>query len=516
MGFKRYIQVKDRLVVLMIVCILSNCIFAIFSMDYLRKMENNTEEMYKEKLLAVNTIAEMENAIHSESWNQAEELYSSLNSYKFDSKMEFYISELGTILENGSEGETLALTQEMKQYVIERADRQLASYHKDISFGYKLLTGVAIAIILIILYFSIGATRSVNLPTRQLKKLLKQAQQGDFTQIANYDSKDELGEVMTSYNLMTSEVKELLKTVQQSASSVDEANEQLQQASERTTKASIHISHEAQDLTKATVRSAEQLNINSLSLQEIAQGVEVISERIGFVEQTVRQTMDEANAGVQFVNVNIEQMHEIEQAVKRANDVMEIMVTHSKEIGQVIQIINGVSEQTNLLALNAAIEAARAGEYGKGFTVVAGEVRKLSEQSVKSTKVIEEIIKQIQVDSKQSVQLMGKTIESVQTGIDATNETASKFQQIVSAVNEVGPHIGEVAATIQSITENTKDVANNSLQLSQVSEENAKMIEQVSASTSDQLEATRAMHNEIQKITRNIRSLTSAIKRFTV
>ncbi|RHW39513.1 methyl-accepting chemotaxis protein [Lysinibacillus yapensis] len=514
MGLRRYIQVKDRLVVLMIVCIISNCILAIFSMDYLRKMENNTEEMYQEKLLTVNAISEIENSIHIGEANRANELLSSLN--KFDSKMEFYISELSSTLESGNDREVLSLTQEMKQYVMDRADSQLASHKKDISFGYKLLTGVTIFIILVILYFIIGATRSVNLPTRQLKKLLKQAQQGDFTQTAKYDSKDELGEVMTSYNLMASEVKELLKTVQQSAASVDEANDQLQQASERTTKASLHISHDAQDLTKATVRSAEQLNLNTLSLQEIAHGVEVISERIDFIEQNIRQTVMEANAGVQFVNVNIEQMNEIEQAVKRANDMMGILVSHSKEIEQVIQIINSIAEQTKLLALNAAIEAARAGEAGKGFSVVAGEVRKLSEQSVDSTKIIEEILKKIQADSTQSVQFMASAIDSVQTGIDATNQTASKFQQIVSAVNEVGPYIGEVATTISSITENTKDVANNSLQLSQVSEENTKMIEQVSASTADQLEATRAMHDEIQKITRNIRSLTSAIKRFTV
>lgn len=514
--FKRYIQVKDRLLVLMIVCIISNCIFAIFSMDYLRKMENNTEKMYKEKLLAVNSIAELESFIHMGDLNQASEIQASLKDFEFDSKMEYYIKELGTTFVEGNESEIITLTQEIKAYVASRAESQLISHQQDISFGYKLLTGVSVVMIFIILYLSIGATRSVNLPTRQLKKLLKQAQQGDFTQIAKYDSKDELGEVMLSYNQMASEVKELLKTVQRSALSVHEANDQLQTASEKTTKASIHISHDASDLTTATIQSTEQLNLNTTALQEIADGVVVIAERIDFIEQNITQTVKEANSGVEYVVYNNEQMHEIEQAVKKSYDMMQILVKHSKEIEQVIQIINSIAEQTNLLALNAAIEAARAGEYGRGFSVVAGEVRKLAVQSVSSTKVIEEIVKKIQDDSKQSVQFMSSALQSVQTGIDTTNQTASKFQQIVSAVNEIGPHIGEVAATINVITENTKEVADNSLQLSEVSKENTKMIEQVSASTSEQLEATKEIHDEIQKISRNIHSLTNAIKRFSV
>ena len=516
MRMKRYIQVKDRLMVLMIVCILSNCIFAIFSMDYLRKMENNTEKMYGEKLLAVSALADLETFIHLGNLIQANEIQATLKEYQFDSKMQFYITKLASTFEEGNESEILTISQEMKNYVTSRAESQLKSHQQDISFGYKLLTGVSVGMILIILILSFGATRSVNLPTRQLKKLLKQAQQGDFTQIAKYDSKDELGEVMLSYNQMASEVKELLKTVQRSAASVHKANDQLQVASEKTTKASIHISHDASDLTAATIKSTEQLNVNTNALQEIANGVVVIAERIDFIEQNINQTVKEANAGVQFVVFNNEQMHEIEQAVKKSYAMMQILVKHSKEIEQVIQIINSIAEQTNLLALNAAIESARAGEYGKGFSVVAGEVRKLSVQSVNSTRVIEDIIKKIQDDSTQSVQFMSNALQSVQTGIDTTNQTASKFQQIVSAVNEIGPHIGEVASTINVITENTKEVAGNSLQLSEVSKENAKMIEQVSASTTDQLEANKEIHDEIQKISRNIRTLTTAIKRFTV
>ncbi|SOB93706.1 methyl-accepting chemotaxis protein [Ureibacillus xyleni] len=514
MRLKRYIKVNDRLLVLMIVCILSNSIFAIFSMDYLRKMEKNTEIMYEEKLLAINTISTIEASVHQENFPEASELQKSLPT--FDSKMEFYGKKLTTSLAERNIEEALGILQEMKPYVVDRAESQLNTYKEDVAFGYKLLTAVSLFIILVIIYFNVGATRAVKLPTRQLKELLKKAEQGDFTSIATYDSKDELGEVMLSYNQMATEVKELLKVVQQSAASVDEANEQLQHASEKTTEASIHISHDASSLTKSTIRSTEQLNVNTISIQEIASGVETIAQQIEYIERNIQQTVNEANEGVQYVTINMEQMQKIEQAVTQTNHMMLVLAEHSKEIEQVIEIINAIAEQTKLLALNAAIEAARAGEYGKGFSIVAGEVRKLSEQSVDSTRIIEDIVKHIQKDTKESVHFMASAIDSVQTGIDITNQTAAKFQQIVSAVNEVGPHIGEVSATIHLITMNTKDVANNSVQLSEVSQQNALRIEKVSNATNDQLDATRKMHSEIQKISKNIRSLTNSIKRFKV
>ncbi len=500
----------------MIVCIISNIILAIFSIDYLRKMENNSVLMYEQRLLAMNAFADFELAIDQGDYNRATELYDSLSIYQFDAKMEYYIVELGKHLELQNVVELLSITEEAQSYIIERAANQIVAYKGDISFGYFLLITVSIIMIAIVVYFSVAGTRAVNTPTRELKKLLKLAGQGDFTKVATYDSKDELGEVMRSYNRMSSEVKELLKTVQNSAKSVDESNTRLQSASEKTTEAAILISNDAKDLTRSTERSAEQLMMNTSAIQEIFTGIEYIAEKIQFIESSIRETEDEANEGVKFVFDNKEKMKEIEIAVKQTNDKMLVLASHTKEIGQVIQIINSIAKQTSLLALNAAIEAARAGEYGRGFSVVADEVRKLADQSVQSTKVIEGIVEQIQKDSNESIYFMGNAIESVQVGYATTLQSASKFEHIVSGVNEIAPEIEEVSATIYQIKQNTKEVAEHSTELSNLFDHNTESIKQVSSSTVEQLDATRDMHEEIQKITRNIRALSHAIRRFTV
>lgn len=516
MRLSRYIKVKDRLIVLMFVCIISNIILAIFSIDYLRKMEDNTVLMYEQRLLAINTVSEFENAVSLGNNQQVEEQYNHLTAYKFDSKMDYWINELKKLLGNGSEEEFLAITDEMKLYISDQAEEQLENYKKDVSFGYKLIIGLSIIMVTFVIYFSIVASRAVNIPTRQLKTLLKLAQQGDFTKQANYDSKDELGEVMLSYNQMATDVKELLKLVKNSALSVQEANVQLQKSSERTTEASIHISSDAEDLTRATEKSAEELLSTTAAIQEITSGVQLIANKIQFISNNIEQTVSNANEGSEYVSSNIEKMEEIEKVVKQTNDKMQILAKHSEEIEQVIQIINSIAEETNLLALNAAIEAARAGEYGKGFSVVAGEVRKLAEQSVQSTKTIREIIEKIQKDTKESIYYMDKAIESVQTGIITTNETVNKFQQIVDGVNEVEPQINEVSNTILTITENTQEVASRSVKLSEVTQKNNERIQKVSASTREQLNATQEIYTEIQKITKNINALRNALHRFTV
>lgn len=516
LGFARYIKVKDRLILLMIVCIITNVILSVFSIDYLRKMEDNTELMYEQRLLAVNTISDLEEAISEEDYTRTNELQKEMKNYQFDAQMEYYIKEMKAAVDTQDESALLAIAEETKQYIIKRAEAQLTAYKEDISFGYKLLMTVSLIMIIIVMYFSIGASRSVRVPTKQLNALLKQAQQGDFTKTASYDSKTELGEVILNFNQMATEVKDLLKVIQQSASSVDTSNAHLRKASEKTTEASIHISNDANDLTRATEKSTQQLNLNTESMQEIAKGVELIAQRIETIENNIQRSVRDANYGVRFVNVNLEQMKVIEDGVKQTNEMMQVLASHSNEIEKVIQIINAIAEQTNLLALNAAIEAARAGEYGRGFSVVAGEVRKLAEQSVQSTKVIKDIIKQIQNDTKQSIELMDNSIKSVQKGIESTNQTAAQFQQIVSDVIEIEPHIAEVSNTIHSIKENTKEVANNSVELSKVSEHNTEKIQQVSTSTAEQLAATKEMYDEIQKITKNIRSLSHAMARFKV
>lgn len=222
MRLSKYIKVKDRLIVLMLICIVSNIILAVFSMDYMRKMEQGTEKMYAEKLLSITLIHTMEQQLESKGDFEAD-LLTDLKPALFDSKMDYYYNLLQS-------EPTVELLVEVKQYVLERANAQLQTYKADIRFGYKLIICVSVVMILLVLYFSVVAAKAINKPTKQLQRLFKLAQQGDFTKVADYDARDELGETMRYYNAMMTEIRELLKVVNTSTQSATAANILLEKA----------------------------------------------------------------------------------------------------------------------------------------------------------------------------------------------------------------------------------------------------------------------------------------------
>lgn len=236
MRFLKAIKVKDRLAVLMLVCICSNIILTVFSIDYLRKMEQETAKMYEEKLLGIQLLHQVEQQVVN--GELAPENNVKLQAMMFDGKMEHYVKQL-------TANPSSALLNEMNTYIIERASAQLEHHEQDIAFGYRLLLVISFVLIIIILYFGIGAIRAINKPTRELKQLFKLAQQGDLTNYATHSATDELGETTNYYNLMMADVKELLKTVRHSASSATEANHDLTYNFEQITKGAVQIASSA-------------------------------------------------------------------------------------------------------------------------------------------------------------------------------------------------------------------------------------------------------------------------------
>lgn len=408
------------------------------------------------------------------------------------------------------------LLDEMQDYIVQHAKEKHEAYTKDIQFGYKVLTIVTVGVVVLILYLAYIATNAVNKPTRELKKLMKQAEQGNFTGIAKYQSRDELGELMTSYNRMATEVKELLKLVDRSSYGVAKAANQLNGASELTMKSTYQIAQDMEQISRATSISTDQLEENTASLQEVSQGVQMITERVSVVESVTVQSVNEAVEGAKIVHQNLLQMENIQATVQQSSEMIHSLAERSTEIEQIIDVIHKIAGQTNLLALNAAIEAAHAGVHGKGFAIVADEVRKLAEQSMESTKLITNVIQNIQEDTAKSVALMDKVQVSAEAGVTVTTQTAEKFDEIVEKISSIQPHIAEVAVTIGQIASNTKDVSASAAEIASFSQENAATAEHVLTSTQSQKEITSEVSEQIKEIGKLSRELTIAVNHFSI
>lgn len=462
MRFRNAIKFKDRLAVLMIICICSNIILTVFSMDYLRKMEREAQAIYEEKLMTLHTIQDIE-----QQYLQTNEIPAQYLEKLtiFDSKMEFYMKQLAS-------NPSAALFEEIDAYIIERASAQLANHKNDIKFGYSLLLSISILLMLLVLFFGIQAIRSINKPTRELKQLFKLVQQGDLTKYATYSARDELGETTKYYNLMIGEMKELLKTVRKNTESATDANNELQTNAEQITTGAVRIAASSDDMTNSLQYATARLSDNAASVQQVAAGIDEITERMHHVDHYIKETIAQAVDGEAIVGQNLLQMQDVEQAMQIASNTITQLNAQTQHVSRAVMMIHSIADQTNLLALNASIEAARAGEHGRGFAVVAQEVRKLAEQSQEFTKSIATIVTSIQQDALEATNNMENAMRSVDTGVSTTEHSAAKFREITMQVQQIGPQMEHVSTIMNEISNHTHDVAQSSIELSNRSEEN--------------------------------------------
>ena len=556
MHFFRFIKVKDKLLVLMIVCVLSNVLLGVFSVDYLRKMSWHASESYTQGLVPIGWLNELEESQRRLDFivdskgddkemtailqNMAQPL-DHLDSQEIDKKMSHQIKKYKSLLKKQEEAienfkqlnhgeldqfyvqtflpisqESHALLEDTQNYLVQRAKDQQQAYQKDVQFGYWLLGGVCLAVVLLVILIGFIATKAVNVPTRQLKSLLKRAEQGDFTASASYVAHDELGEVVLSYNQMVTEVKRLLHTVTDSAYEVEEMTGKLQKSSEQSSTTTLKIAKDVQSISESTSASSSKLASNTASLEEVLNDVQVILEKVQVVESFAQKTARDAESGTEIVQANLTQMQAIKQAVEKSNTAIFNLVERAASIDQMIEVIERITAQTNLLALNASIEAARAGEHGKGFAVVANEVRKLAEQTVQSTQTITSIVQNIHLDSSYAVQMMEGVLVATEKGVAVTGQTASSFDQILEKVHTIKPYIMEVSTTVQEIANHTKKVSEDAGMLTALSDTNAVSTKHVATLTADQLKAQQQFHNYIKELRKVSKVLQIAVKRFSI
>ncbi|MGR7908206.1 methyl-accepting chemotaxis protein [Lysinibacillus capsici] len=556
MHFFRFIKVKDKLLVLMIVCVLSNVLLGVFSVDYLRKMSWHASESYTQGLVPIGWLNELEESQRRLDFivdskgddkemiailhNMAQPL-DHLDSQEIDKKMSHQIKKYKSLLKKQEEAienfkqlnhgeldqfyvqtflpisqESHALLEDTQNYLVQRAKDQQQAYQIDVQFGYWLLGGVCLAVVLLVILIGFIATKAVNVPTRQLKSLLKRAEQGDFTANASYVAHDELGEVVLSYNQMVTEVKRLLHTVTDSAYEVEEMTGKLQKSSEQSSTTTLKIAKDVQSISESTSASSSKLASNTASLEEVLNDVQVILEKVQVVESFAQKTARDAESGTEIVQANLTQMQAIKQAVEKSNTAIFNLVERAASIDQMIEVIERITAQTNLLALNASIEAARAGEHGKGFAVVANEVRKLAEQTVQSTQTITSIVQNIHLDSSYAVQMMEGVLVATEKGVAVTGQTASSFDQILEKVHTIKPYIMEVSATVQEIANHTKKVSEDAGMLTALSDTNAVSTKHVATLTADQLTAQQQFHNYIKELRKVSKVLQIAVKRFSI
>jgi methyl-accepting chemotaxis protein len=371
----------------------------------------------------------------------------------------------------------------------------------------------AVAVILVITIIASVLFRNMLRPIQTLSALTMQVAEGDLSIQIPVRSNDEIGQLSKHFNEMVRQLKEVISQVRSTSEYVSSFTEELTAGTNQTTMAAQQIAANIQESAKGVELQAKSAEESSKATVQLTEGIERVLRTTQHVFENSMQTVNDAQQGNELVQKAISQMDLINHSVEHSAELIRMLEQRSQEISSIVEVITGISSQTNLLALNAAIEAARAGEQGRGFAVVADEVRKLAEQSQQSALQIVELIKKIQEETDSVVQSMNAGIEVVHTGRLSVNQVGEVFRHIVASTQEVAEELQSVknitaemeqssqqlADTIQTIATFTQESLSTSQHIVSSSQEQLAAMEEISASSASLQQVAEELNEQIQK-----------------
>jgi methyl-accepting chemotaxis protein len=387
----------------------------------------------------------------------------------------------------------------------------------DASYPILISMIIVIAIFLVVgAVISILLTLSITRPLNRLVTLTEQVSEGDLTHEFEVKSTDELGSLGIAFNKMMVSLRNLIQHVGEKSDLLASSSEELMASSEQNNMATEQVAHSIQEVASGTDMQTSKLREGN----EIIRGMSDGMHQIKLNSQTVATTSSEAAevvlTGEQAIQMSIEQMNNINGTVKNLGKVIHTLGERSNEISQIADVISTIAGQTNLLALNAAIEAARAGEHGKGFAVVADEVRKLAEQSSQSTETIRQLIASIQSDTKHAVDSMEIGTKEVEKGIEVVHHAGTSFEQIQHFVDSVSTQIQEIAASIDEMAQGAEQVVETVGIIEEVAIKTQAQSQDVSAATEEQLASMQEIAASATSLANMAEELQDSIKRFKI
>ena len=352
-----------------------------------------------------------------------------------------------------------------------------------------MVTLVIMGVIIIALLVGVISTFTLNISKAidQMKDFANKLAEGDFAKCEfNINREDEIGSLGRDLVSMRDRLRDVISKVSSSAQMVAASSEELTASSDESSQSSAQIIKVITDVAMGADKQVLSVETALGTVERIVKEIDNMSKSSAEMAGKASEMAEKAGVGNQIVNKAIGQMDSLGKSVDTSSVLIGQLGERSKEIGEIVNTISGIAGQTNLLALNAAIEAARAGEHGRGFAVVADEVRKLAEQSQVSAKHISELIGKIQNDTQSVVQSMNVGTTEVKAGAEAVNNAGTIFRDIYKMIGEVNR---EIIATQKAVEEmikasNEADVA--VMEIEEISKKTAEGTGTASAATEEQ------------------------------
>ncbi len=356
--------------------------------------------------------------------------------------------------------------------------------------GLTIIAGlVCVGVIILLIRYLVR--RVITTPIGEIVDQSEKIAMGD---LRSYETKeverklhddDEIGRLARAYKKMIDSLRVLIHEVGDSANAVSSASTEISSTTEQMAAGSQEQSAQTAEVASAVEEMTSTLTEANANIRKVADGS--------------NNARDEAKHGGDVVNQTITGMKRIADVVNQSAEQVKILGASSDKIGEIIEVIDDIADQTNLLALNAAIEAARAGEQGRGFAVVADEVRKLAERTSKATKEISDMIHKIQVDTHHAVDSMNKGTKEVSKGIELAEQAGSMLHNIVTNAQNISDMVGQIATTSEQQSKTSSQISKNVVAISSVTQESAAGIQQIARTSEDLNKLTENLQKILAK-----------------
>jgi methyl-accepting chemotaxis protein len=375
-----------------------------------------------------------------------------------------------------------------------------------------LLIAGSCLIVAMVFAFLISTFNIVN-PIKKLQKLMTKAGDGDLTVKAEIKTRDEIADLAKSFNLMISHQNSIVQNVNASAKEIASSAEEMAVSTEQISSATEEISTNIQEVSAGADRQNTSILDISQVLVQLSGLVQFAKERAHNTNHNAVVTMETAENGRSKVKDTVCAINTIRATTQETYTVLSTLDDLSNKIGGIIGTINSLAEQTNLLALNAAIEAARAGEHGKGFAVVADEVRKLSEQSNAGAHEIETMVNEMIVETQKAVRSINDEKLAVENGVKIVEETDAAFVDIIGDLEKIVKDVAEmvhitndevasshqVVLLIDNVAAITQRTTANSCEVAASVEEQSATLQNLTATAEELSAMAISLENLIKK-----------------
>lgn len=382
---------------------------------------------------------------------------------------------------------------------------------------YRQIITIILVLLLLITILAIYISRIISNPIIEATKFSKEVASGNLnTKKIEVKGNNEISILSEALNEMQEDLKNMISQINNIALDLSSSSQELSASGEGLEHSAERVGESIEHVASGSEEQSAQTEESTAIVAELSREIDNIDKMSKNMKYETKLVMDNIEEGSNSMNSSLEKIESVNKNTIQVSDSIGELGALSEEVGNIVNLINGIASQTNLLALNAAIEAARAGEAGRGFSVVADEIRNLAEESSRATEKIEVLIKDIQDGVNTSVSKMDETEGVVKSSVDVIEKTKLSFDKVKEVSIKLSKVIENVDLKTDKVNTKGKEVSEIINQIAAVSEESAQRSEEVASYSQEQLNSTKKVVKSAKTLAETAEKLTETVNKFNL